>query len=96
MMPLTANTMVRGPFLRIAQRKVPSEPSSFHELTIYTLPPLPPVVYFPAPSAPGKARTRDETEAEELSAHAVVGNEPNTETAISQPASHFFLFGYIV
>ena len=49
--------MVRGPFLLIAQRSVPSEPSSAREVTVYTVPPAPPVVYFPAPSAPGKART---------------------------------------
>ena len=57
MMPLTAKTIVRVPFWLIAQRKVPSEPSSASEVTVYTVPPAPPVVYFPAPSAPGKAGT---------------------------------------
>ena len=55
MIPSTAKTIVRVPFWLIAQRKVPSEPSSASEVTIYTVPPAPPVVYFPAPSAPGKA-----------------------------------------
>ena len=48
---------VNAPFLLMAQRKVPSEPSSASEVTVYTVPPAPPVAYFPAPSAPGKAGT---------------------------------------
>ena len=47
--------MVRGPFFRIAHRNVPTLSLSSSDVTYNTLPPLPPVVYIPAPSAPGKA-----------------------------------------
>ena len=57
MTPPTANTIVLLPDFSIAQRRVPSEPSSLREVTVYTIPPAPPLVRFPAPSAPGKAAT---------------------------------------
>ena len=53
--PPTANTTVLVPLFSTAQRNVPSEPSSVSFVTVYTIPPAPPVVYLPAPSAPGKA-----------------------------------------
>jgi hypothetical protein len=46
--------MIRGPFIPIAWRKLPG-PSSLRFVTKNTLPPLPPPVLAPKPSAPGKA-----------------------------------------
>src|SRR5678809_933852 len=54
MMPATLNTTILAPPCSQAQRKLPG-PSSFRLLTIYTLPPRPPKLYLPPPSAPGKA-----------------------------------------
>src|SRR5690554_5648935 len=54
MVPDTANVMMRGPFALIASLKLPV-PLSSRFCTIITFPPLPPVVNFPNPSAPGKA-----------------------------------------
>jgi len=45
---------VRGPLASIASRSEPG-PESFRFVTSKTLPPRPPTVYFPKPSAPGKA-----------------------------------------
>ena len=39
----------------MAYRRVPGALESSRDLTIYTFPPLPPVVFIPPPSAPGKA-----------------------------------------
>ena len=52
--PETRKTTVRAPFASIAARRLPS-PSSLRFVTSITLPPRPPVVYFPNPSAPGNA-----------------------------------------
>ena len=46
--------MVRGPLASMAWRSEPGS-ESFRFVTSNTLPPRPPMVYFPKPSAPGKA-----------------------------------------
>ena len=58
--PLTLNTTVLGP-LKFSQAylKLP-DPESFKLVTSYIIPPLPPVAYAPAPSAPGKAGICDQ------------------------------------
>ena len=55
MSPDTANTMMRGSGARQAERKLPG-PLSSRLVTTYTLPPLPPMVVEPNPSASGNAR----------------------------------------
>ena len=56
MVPETRNTTMRGPLLAQAWRRLPG-PESFRFVTVITLPPLPPRVSAPCPSAPGKAGT---------------------------------------
>ncbi len=57
MVPEVLKIICLGPFCFKANLKVPSEPSSVILVTVKTYPPLPPVVNFPKPSAPGKLRT---------------------------------------
>src|SRR5690606_6365258 len=52
--PATLNTMMRGPPCSQASRNVPG-PLSSKLVTTITLPPLPPKLYLPPPSAPGNA-----------------------------------------
>lgn len=52
--PETEKTIILGYFCLIASRKLPG-PESFKFSTINTLPPRPPLVYLPNPSAPGNA-----------------------------------------
>ena len=54
MVPDVLNMIVRGPVCDRAHLREPS-PLSLRFVTKYTCPPLPPVVYLPKPSAPGKA-----------------------------------------
>ena len=54
MMPATLNTIVLAPPCSHAQRKLPG-PSSFKLVTTITLPPRPPKLNLPPPSAPGNA-----------------------------------------
>jgi predicted dienelactone hydrolase len=54
MVPETAKTTILFPFASAASLKLPGPLSSRLD-TIKTLPPLPPVVYLPNPSAPEKA-----------------------------------------
>ena len=61
MMPATSNTIVLAPLWFMASLREPV-PLSFRLVTCMTLPPRPPVVYIPPPSAPGKARApRDDS-----------------------------------
>ena len=61
--PEILKSIVLAPFCLIAHRSVPGSSLSSSEVTYITLPPLPPVVYIPAPSAPGKAGIGDTKEA---------------------------------
>src|ERR1700741_2224319 len=54
MVPETTKTIILGTFASAASLKLPG-PLSLRLFTMKTFPPLPPVVYFPNPSAPGKA-----------------------------------------
>src|SRR5690349_6478163 len=54
MMPETRKIMVRGPLVSQAARKLP-RPASLRFDTNKTLPPRPPGVFAPKPSAPGRA-----------------------------------------
>ena len=54
MVPETRKTTVLEPSASTAARKLPG-PASFRLVTSSTLPPRPPVVYIPKPSAPGNA-----------------------------------------
>ncbi len=53
-MPETRKITIRGPLASIASRKLPG-PSSLRLVTLKILPPRPPGVNAPAPSAPGNA-----------------------------------------
>ena len=52
MIPATLNTIIRAPPVSHASRKEPG-PRSFRFVTVITLPPRPPKLYIPPPSAPG-------------------------------------------
>src|SRR5687767_177224 len=54
-MPLTVNTIVRGPDCPRQYRRLPA-PLSLRLVTLHTLPPRPPEANCPKPSALGKAR----------------------------------------
>ena len=54
MIPATLNTIMRAPPVSQASRKEPG-PRSFRLVTVITLPPRPPKLYIPPPSAPGNA-----------------------------------------
>ena len=79
--PPTANTIVLLPDFSIAQRRVPSEPSSLREVTVYTVPPAPPVVSFPAPSAPGKAAIVERSGA----GYSGNGSSPESPGSVESP-----------
>ncbi|MNE71514.1 hypothetical protein D3C80_1673940 [compost metagenome] len=57
--PEISNTTILGPVASIAALKLPV-PASLRLVTLITLPPLPPVVFLPKPSAPGKASADSE------------------------------------
>src|SRR5262245_58789026 len=52
--PLTSNTTIRGPSAAQASARLPG-PKPFRFVTLMTLPPLPPRLTAPQPSAPGNA-----------------------------------------
>ena len=56
--PPTLNTQVLGPLACTQARRLPV-PESLVLVTSYTVPPRPPTVFAPKPSAPGKAGTAD-------------------------------------
>src|SRR5678810_155739 len=56
--PATLNTIILAPPCSQAQRKLPG-PLSFRLVTTITLPPRPPKLYLPPPSAPGNAGMSD-------------------------------------
>src|SRR5688500_19757700 len=72
MIPDTLNTIILAPPCSHAHLKLPS-PSSFRLVTTITLPPLPPKLNLPPPSAPGNAGTSDCGRSVGLAAHGMNG-----------------------
>ena len=70
--PETLKTMIRAPPVSQASRKEPG-PRSFKLVTVITLPPRPPKLYMPPPSAPGKAGIRACGKSYGREAHEIYG-----------------------
>ena len=70
--PETLKTMIRAPPVSQASRKEPG-PRSFKLVTVITLPPRPPKLYIPPPSAPGKAGIRACGKSYGREAHEIYG-----------------------
>src|SRR5688500_7961784 len=77
MTPLTSKTTIRGPSAAQASARLPG-PDAFRLVTLMTLPPRPPLLIAPQPSAPGKALS-------EPASGAASAESPFAETATRQP-----------
>jgi hypothetical protein len=72
MIPEVSKTTILGPVASTAARKLPG-PWSFIFVTLMTVPPLPPTLYAPKPSAPGKAGRVEARESERNKLQSNIG-----------------------